>query len=282
MKRFCLSILASFFVLFFPTFAVAAAPDGAGPWADNVVSSSQGMRKNGTAVLPARSNPTAAVGVAENDTNDGSFFSLGFGGSITLGFDNGISGGTLVVEATNPGYPTEKAKVEVSPDGTTWTVAGNVEADGEVALPQSVTCAKFVRVTDTSNTADFSDDTADAYDVDGVKSTGETCTVPTPTPPCDQNDKDCCAGGDVKVSQKNKTVVTTVVSQVGNTGGNKIKDNTGGDNKIKTGNVKNKTSVQVQGGSNTAILDSSCCGGGSTNIIIKGNGKKSVNKVSVH
>lgn len=280
MKRFCLSILLFLLVLVVPSSVSAAAPDGLGPWADNVVSSSQGMRKNGTAVLPARSNPSAALGVAENDTNDGSFFSLGFGGSITLGFDNGISGGTLVVEATNPGYPNEKAKVEVSPDGTNWTVAGNVEADGEVSLPQSVTCAKFVRVTDTSNAADFSDDTADAYDVDGVRSTGDTCTVPTPTPPCDQNGKDCCASG-VKVSQKNTTVVVNAISQVGNTGGNTIKDTTGGNNKIKTGNVKNKTTIAVQGGSNIANVNNSCCSGGSTNIEIKNNGKNSKNKVTI-
>src|ERR1700722_2761947 len=105
----CLSL----FVIFSPAFA--AAPDGLGPWADTVVSFHQGLQKNGLPVAAARSNPNAAVGVAENTPMvDSSFVSLGFGGNIVLGFDNGISSGAMVVEATNePGYPIETAKVEM-------------------------------------------------------------------------------------------------------------------------------------------------------------------------
>lgn len=280
MKRICLSLLVLLLTLFVPSSVFAAPPDGPGPWADTVVSSSQGMRKDGSAVLPARSNPASALGVAENDTVDGSFYSLGFAGSITLGFDNGISGGTLIVEATNPGYPAEKAKVEVSSDGSTWVLAGTVTQDGEVSLPQSVTCAKFVRVTDTSNPADFSDGTADAYDVDGVKSTGSNCTVPTPTPPCDSK---CC--GDVTINQSNKTKVITVISAHANTGGNSASGNTGGNVSITTKKAKNKVTVTTTGGSNIAnVGSSSCCSSsssGSTNITISGNGTGSTNTVTV-
>lgn len=161
----------------------AAAPDGAGPWADAVVTSSQGLMKNGSAVPAPRSNPASAVGVAENDTVDGNFFSLGFGGSITLSFDNPMSNGVIVVEATNPGYPDEKINVELSANGSTWLSAGTITQDGSVSMPDNLTCAKYVRITDISNPADFADDTADAYDVDGVQaSQGEPCEVPTPTP----------------------------------------------------------------------------------------------------
>lgn len=280
MKRFCLSILLLLLILFVPSSVSAAAPDGVGPWADTVVSSSQALRKNGTAVLPARSNPTAALGIAENNTLDGSFFSLGFGGSITLGFDNGISGGTLVVEATNPGYPNEKAQVEVSPDGTTWTVAGTVTTDGEVALPQSVSCAKFVRLTDTSNAADFADDTADAYDVDGVRSTGDTCTVvtPTPTPPCDGSGTGCC---DTNVTQSNVTKSNTVIVATSNTGGNKVSGNTGGTSNITTKKAKTTVNVTTTGGNNVANV-SGCCGTKSTKNVIKNNGAGSKNTIKVN
>lgn len=155
----------------------AAAPDGLGPWADTVVNSTQGNTKGGQPVSVARSDPTAALGVAEDDTVDAHFFSLGFGGKITLGFDNGISSGVFVVEATNAGYPSETALVEVSQDGATWYPAGTVTQDGQVALPYQVSCGKFVRIIDTSNPNNFPDSTADAYDVDGVQARGNSCTT---------------------------------------------------------------------------------------------------------
>lgn len=157
--------------------AFAAAPDGTGPWADYVVSFDQGLRKNNTPVLANRSNPDAALGVAENNTNTGSFVSLGFGGQLTLGFLNPVKNGIAIVEATNLPYPNETALLEVSADGSTWTTAGNVTQDGRVALPDDI-CARYVRITDTSNKALFPTD-GDGYDVDGVRSAqGEPCPTP--------------------------------------------------------------------------------------------------------
>jgi len=154
----------------------AAAPDGLGPWADNVVTTTQGLRNNGTPVLAVRSDPTSALGVAENTNADGTFYSLGFGGSITLGFVNGISSGEFVVEATNNPYPNETATVEVSQDGVNYYNAGTVTQDGTVPLPSQVSCGKFVRITDTSNKALF-EPTADGYDVDGVEAQGLSCST---------------------------------------------------------------------------------------------------------
>jgi hypothetical protein len=180
--------LISLFVLSLvsPKIVFAASPDGSGPWADSVVSSDQKNTKGGqpvSTVNPDRSHPEAALGEAEGDTVDSHMFSLGFGGSITLHFDNGVRSGVIVVEATNPDYPTESARVEVSPDGTIWTTAGNVVQDGQVEMPESVSCVNYVKIVDTSNPENFSEDTADAYDVDGVKAIdGEACqTTPTPT-----------------------------------------------------------------------------------------------------
>jgi hypothetical protein len=167
--------------LFNATAVMAATADGAGPWADSVVSSTQGLRKNGTAVVAERSNPTAALGQAENDTVGAHFFSLGFGGAITLGFDNPIQSGIVVVEATGGTYPNETAKVEVSTDGSNWFLAGNVTFDGAVSLPERVSCAKYVRLTDVTDPSLFTEPQyaeADGFDVDGVKAVGTQCEVP--------------------------------------------------------------------------------------------------------
>ena len=172
----------------------AAAPDGSGPWADAVVNFSQGLTKAGGAIDANRSDPSQALGVAEQTVTPGTFVSLGFGGSITLQFDNGISNGVFVVESTNPDYPVEHAHVDLSADGSTWFSAGNLDQTGTVTQPDSLTCAQYVRVTDTSNSADFSEDTADAYDVDGVQAMeGQACTVitPTPTPVVCRDNENC-------------------------------------------------------------------------------------------
>lgn len=168
--------------------ALAAAPDGAGPWADSVVDVNQALRGNGTPVLATRSDPTDALGVAENPPNsptgnvEGTFFSLGFGGSITLGFQNNICNGPgsdvdlALVEATNEPYPVETVDVFVSADGTTYVQAGNdVPRDGEVSLPASVTIAHYVRIVDTNDPGDYRED-GDGYDLDGVRALDTNCT----------------------------------------------------------------------------------------------------------
>jgi hypothetical protein len=182
-KKLLTILSVSLSLFFFVSPAFAAAPDGLGPWADSVFSVSQGLMKNGVAVPLIRSDTTAALGVAENTpTVDSTFFSLGFGGSIVLGFDNGISSGAMVVEATvEPGYPDETARVEMSDDGITWVMAGNVIQGGTVSKPEQVACAKYVRITDTSNPAIMPDDIADGYDVDGVRATPSLTLTPTPT-----------------------------------------------------------------------------------------------------
>ncbi|KKR30520.1 MAG: hypothetical protein UT61_C0005G0001, partial [Candidatus Woesebacteria bacterium GW2011_GWA1_39_8] len=106
-------------------------------YATGVASSAQGLRKNGTAVLADRSDPTDALGAPQSTGTPsdtpvvfGSFFSLGFGagnvggGSIVLSFANPIvdlAGFDFrVFEVTGGTYPDEKIKVEASQDGVNF------------------------------------------------------------------------------------------------------------------------------------------------------------------
>src|SRR3954468_22101296 len=95
MKQLALFAVGSALALAFAAVAQGAAPDGAGPWADFVVSATQGTA-GPLGFLPGRSDPQNAVGAAESPPGPdpapppNTFFSLGFGGTITLGFDNPI------------------------------------------------------------------------------------------------------------------------------------------------------------------------------------------------
>lgn len=270
------SSLALFSLVVTPAFA--AAPDGAGPWADTVVAATQGLTKDGNPVPAPRSNPSSALGVAEGTNAEGTFYSLGFGGVITLGFDNGISSGVLLVEATNLPYPTETAKIEVSSDGVTYVNAGNVSQDGTVSVPDNVSCAKYVRITDQSDPNNFPDGTADAYDVDGVQAQGEACTpvTPTPTPP-----QGGTCGCSTNITQKNNTNVVVAVNTKANTGKNKANKNNGGNTTITTGNAISNTNVSVMGGTNSVVGEGCCCDG-DTNVTISGNGTGSTNTVKIN
>ena len=161
--------------------APAATPDGSGPWADTVVAFEQELRKDGTPVLPARSDPTDALGVAEDTAVEGTFVSLGFGGSITLGFDNNICNlpgpdvAIRLFETTREPYPDERVDVYVSADGVTYVLAASdANKDAAIDLPDSVNIARYVKLVDvTDPTPNLGN--ADAYDVDGVRALNTNC-----------------------------------------------------------------------------------------------------------
>lgn len=166
--------------------AIAATPDGSGPWADTVVAADQGPRADGTPVIATRSDPTSALGVAEATDAEGTFFALGFGGEITLGFENNICNapgpdvGLRLVETTREPYPQELVDVYVSADGTSWALAAeDVDKDAQVSLPDSINVARYVRLVDVSNPDDFAGrpTVADGYDVDGVKALNTNCVA---------------------------------------------------------------------------------------------------------
>ena len=150
------------------------------PWADSVFAFNQGPKNNGGVVPLERSNPSKALGEAENDdTYNFVSLGMGFGGELELKFDNFILNGAgddiEIVETSfgSPGcnsYP-ERARVWVSQDGIIWDEIGDICLDatldmdnGSLQLPW----AKFVKIKDISNPGDFGGD-ADGYDVDGVR-----------------------------------------------------------------------------------------------------------------
>lgn len=182
-KLFLLTIPLA--LLFIAGTAIAGTPDGAtGPWADTVVNFDQGLRKNDTAVLTERSDPSQILGPAENDDTV-NFVSLGFGGTLILGFDNCILNGEdedIEIVETSYGSPDcgsypETVRIYASQDNSSWEDLGTSCLDGACDLG-SLAWAKYIKLIDESNTADFGG-TADGIDIDGVQAlhSAETCPV---------------------------------------------------------------------------------------------------------
>lgn len=158
-------------------------------FATGVVDSAQGKKKNGTAVLADRSDPTDALGapqstgaLSDNPVVAGSFFSLGFGetniggGSIILSFSNPIIDlpgfDFRIYEVTGGSYPDEKIKVEASQDNVIYQLlSASSTRDSFFNLGASgLPWASYLRITDVSDKslAGFPAD-ADGYDLDGVQ-----------------------------------------------------------------------------------------------------------------
>lgn len=180
--------------------ASGGSPDGAaGPWADEVVRFVSGPRIDGSSIVTRRADPSAALGPAEspvgsnNPIPEGTFLSLGFGGSLTLAFQNPICNGPGVDlaidvrEITAEPYPAESADVYVSGDGVSFTKAGTVTRDARLAVPHTIPIVWFVAFVDVTPHSRFSlQSDADAFDVDGVSAVDMTScsgTAPPMPPP---------------------------------------------------------------------------------------------------
>jgi hypothetical protein len=156
---------------------LAEAPYG--PFA--IVDSQQGLRKDGSAVRPGRSEPSA---VLTWDTNrlETDFFSLGFGGGIVVEFDccirNGEGPDVLVVEDTWGSYPSETAGVYASADGENWLYLGEANnATRDTTYDwQTVSqfdlgeleCARFIKIIDTTDSGPLPQD-ADGFDLNTIQ-----------------------------------------------------------------------------------------------------------------
>ena len=153
--------------------------------AQQVVSYNPGNRADGSAVTPQRSDATKALG--EPEGGDWlNFVSLGFGGSLELDMGDRIlngAGDDFTVVETSFGMPScdslpEHATVEVSQEGTNWVDVGSTCQDGDFDLGP-LPWARFIRITDTSDVADFPSN-GDGFDIDGI--IGEVCEPDTAAP----------------------------------------------------------------------------------------------------
>ncbi len=167
--------------------------------ADTVVSANQLKLKNGNDITDVnRIDPDEVLGAADWVSGTGeNFFSLGFGGSIVISFDKFIPDvlGTdlTIYEGTNGTYPEETALIEVSQDGSDWEIAGTASSNNPSRITNidfsstGLPWIKFVRVTDTSDPADFtgagaSGPLADGFDLDAVVATEALCDEPDTDP----------------------------------------------------------------------------------------------------
>jgi len=174
----------------------------------------QGLQKNGAAVNPARSNPADALGAT-----DGAYVSLGYGGELTVGFAQNMSGNLLLAiqEVTGGTYPLETADVYVSTSATgPWTLAG--EATNEGGLEDGITtlpvdgCFQYVQIIDTTD-ATLHDATSDGFDVDSLTAEyDENC--PEVEEPVMSN------RSNIRVSLHSKATVLNGANTSANTGGN--------------------------------------------------------------
>ncbi len=157
-------------------------PDGGldGCSLQKVISYEPGTRKDGQPVDHNRRNPEKALGVPENnDTYN--FVSLGFGGTLVVGFDHVIfnrPGNDIKVIETSFGSPNctsypENAEISASYDLVSWTVLDTICQDSEVDLG-ILPFAQFLKFRDLSDKTKFGG-SDEGYDVDGVIALFDDC-----------------------------------------------------------------------------------------------------------
>jgi hypothetical protein len=108
--------------------AVVVVAFAADFWANTLVVTSQGLSYEGDVIKLERSNPSAVLGMPDNDGSDETtFFSLGNGGIVVVKLVEPVDTGLEIYEATwgcNAGYAGEEAYVYVSADGVEWIFLG--------------------------------------------------------------------------------------------------------------------------------------------------------------
>lgn len=157
-------------------------------YANSVISAnSTGLTVTGNVIAANRQVAASALG-DENAVTPSSlgFYSLGFGGSITLGFADLIGEGDAVFFETTgsaPGYPIESADIYAYDlSSSSFVLVGSVNnqplltGDTLTISGLCLTGCSKLKIVDTSNPNDFlygahRDSTADGYDVNAVSVT---------------------------------------------------------------------------------------------------------------
>lgn len=147
----------------------------------------QGLKKNGNPVDANRSDPNHAVDGPQGLVNPPEWYTLGFGGSITLQFDAPVGDGPgtdLIVYEVTGGrdtYPPELAKIEISQDNSTWYEVGTANSqfiNGELEVDfgtSPISTFQYLRVTDVTDSS-LHNSSADGFDLDAVVAKYGACT----------------------------------------------------------------------------------------------------------
>lgn len=174
--------IASFILVLIisPTVVLASSSAGTtGHGAMRFVNAHQGRTWSNQTVIPARSNPRATLGQPQSagsnlicdNVSDSDFFSLGYGGYVTLLFSqrivNDLNQDIQIFEATkcSDSSAVEAVRVHASQDGINWTQLGYVTRDGRLDLG-SLPWARYIRLYDVSSPGPITD--PDGYDLDAV------------------------------------------------------------------------------------------------------------------
>lgn len=172
------------------TVAGLASSASAAMFASSVELFSQGLNSASQPIEAARSNPNLALGAPQNnDTMN--FVSLGFGGSITLGFASPFTlPSAIVIETTygNPAGHPEAALVYVgvgadAASATYYLVGQALNTTDSVPLSLQpvfdnfgVSVFNYLRIVDNTRAIYPNGSSTDGFDVDGVS------VNPIPTP----------------------------------------------------------------------------------------------------
>lgn len=142
-------------------------------YGNEVLAVEQGLKTNGQPVAADRSNPDVVLGEPALDNSAGSFFSLGVGGFIEIGFDGivlDLPGNDLLVVETsfsgnNCGFGDDEfADIELSQDGINWEFYGTICRNEEIDIADTgLDFITAIRITNSAITT-----TPDGYDLDGV------------------------------------------------------------------------------------------------------------------
>jgi hypothetical protein len=149
-----------------------------------VVTATQGLKSDGTAVSADRSDVSAALYTPDKSNAAGGFYALGLNGTITLSLGGAVydeAGNDIMIYETSfsgdtcSGSDDENALIELSQDGTTWVEYGTICRDGSVDI--STTGLEYViqiRITDTTTGSSF-----DGYDLDGIEAINGCEEIPS-------------------------------------------------------------------------------------------------------
>lgn len=167
-----------------------ASSASAAIYASSVELFNQGLNSGGQPVVAERSNPNLALGAPQNNDTI-NFVSLGFGGSLTLGFDMPFTlPSAIIIETTygNASSHPEAALVYVgvgsdAASATYYLVGQALNTTDSIPLSLQpvvdnfgVSVFNYLRIVDNTHAIYPSSPSDDGFDVDGV------VVTPIPTP----------------------------------------------------------------------------------------------------